>query len=178
MAVLPIVTAPDPVLKKKAEQVPEVNDDIKALLSDMAETMYAAKGIGLAAPQVGVSLRVIVVDVDQDDRGAEGKLYKMVNPEIIWSSDEIKSYQEGCLSLPDQYEDVERPAEVTLKYLDETGKKEEMKVSGLLGICIQHEIDHLNGTLFVDHLGSVKRRMILEKLKKEKKKLARQKKDG
>ncbi|WP_299375886.1 peptide deformylase [uncultured Kiloniella sp.] len=164
MAILDIVIAPDPVLKVVCEPVKEVNDEIRELLTSMLETMYKAPGIGLAACQVGVTKRVIVVDVSDDKE--ENQPYCMVNPEITWESDEYSVYQEGCLSLPEQYADVERPAAIKMTYLDETGKKIELEADGLLATCIQHEIDHLDGVLFVDHISKLKRGMIMKKLKK------------
>ncbi len=164
MAILDIVIAPDPVLKTVCEPVKEVNDEIRELLKNMLETMYKAPGIGLAACQVGVTKRVIVVDVSDDKE--ENQPYCMVNPEITWESDEYSVYQEGCLSLPEQYADVERPAAIKMTYLDETGKKIELEADGLLATCIQHEIDHLDGVLFVDHISKLKRGMIMKKLKK------------
>lgn len=164
MAILDIVIAPDPVLKVVCEPVKEVNDEIRELLTSMLETMYKAPGIGLAACQVGVTKRVIVVDVSDDKE--ENQPYCMVNPEITWESDEYSVYQEGCLSLPEQYADVERPAAIKMTYLDETGKKIELEADGLLATCVQHEIDHLDGVLFVDHISKLKRGMIMKKLKK------------
>jgi peptide deformylase len=164
MAILDIVIAPDPVLKTVCEPVKEVNDEIRELLKNMLETMYKAPGIGLAACQVGVTKRVIVVDVSDDKE--ENQPYCMVNPEITWESEEYSVYQEGCLSLPEQYADVERPAAIKMIYLDETGTKVELEADGLLATCIQHEIDHLDGVLFVDHISKLKRGMIMKKLKK------------
>ncbi|WP_120497864.1 peptide deformylase [Kiloniella sp. EL199] len=164
MAILDIVIAPDPVLKTVCEPVKEVNDEIRELLTNMLETMYKAPGIGLAACQVGVTKRVIVVDVSDDKE--ENQPYCMVNPEVTWESDEYSVYQEGCLSLPEQYADVERPTAIKMTYLDEAGKKVELEADGLLATCIQHEIDHLDGVLFVDHISKLKRGMIMKKLKK------------
>lgn len=179
MAVLPIYVAPHPVLKKPAEPVAAVTDDIRALVKDMFETMYATRGIGLAAPQVGHSLRILVMDVEQtgdtpegDDAEAAptalvpGKPIAVINPEIVWTSDELNTYEEGCLSIPGQYAEVERPEKVRVKYLDENGQAQEMEADGLLATCVQHEIDHLDGVLFVDHLSTLKRDMLLRKLKK------------
>ncbi|SCA55643.1 peptide deformylase [Candidatus Terasakiella magnetica] len=167
MAILEILTAPDPVLKKKAAPVVDVNDSIRALLDDMLETMYDAPGIGLAAPQVGILQQVIVIDVSEDDEGA--KPVKMINPEITWASEELASYEEGCLSVPKSFGDVERPEKVKVKYLDENGAPQEMEAYGLLATCIQHEIDHLNGKLFIDHISRLKRAIIIKKLTKLKK---------
>lgn len=176
MALLPIYVAPHPVLKKPAEPVAAVTDEIRTLIKDMFETMYATRGIGLAAPQVGHSLRVLVMDVEQSggESGedgevpplAPGKPIAVINPEIVWSSDEQNVYEEGCLSIPGQYAEVERPEKVRVKYLDENGQPQEMEADGLLATCVQHEIDHLDGVLFVDHLSSLKRDMLMRKLKK------------
>ncbi|WP_417798770.1 peptide deformylase [Terasakiella pusilla] len=167
MAILPILTAPDPILKKRAQPVEEVTDDIRTLLDDMVETMYDAPGIGLAAPQVGVLQQIIVVDVTDEDE--EPLAYKMINPEITWSSDDLSIYEEGCLSVPQSYSEVERPAEIKVTYLDENGAAQELEADGLLATCIQHEIDHLNGTLFIDHISRIKRSIIMRKLTKMKK---------
>ena len=166
MALLPILIAPDPRLKLKAKPVATVDDAVRRLMDDMAETMYAAPGIGLAAPQVGVLQRVIVADVAKD--GEERQLMRMANPEIVWVSEELLAYNEGCLSLPEHYADVERPAEARIRYLDHEGKPQEIHAKGLLATCLQHEIDHLEGTLFVDHISSLKRNIILRKLAKTK----------
>ncbi len=167
MALLPIITAPDPRLKQVCPSVEQVDDEIRQLLEDMLETMYEAPGIGLAAPQVGVLKRVIVVDVSRDDE--ERTPLKLVNPELTWVSDHDASYDEGCLSLPEHYAEVVRPAEIKVEYLDEDGKKQELAADGLLATCIQHEIDHLDGILFVDHISALKRNMILRKLLKARK---------
>jgi len=167
VAILPILTAPDPILKKKAEPVDEVTDEIRTLLDDMVDTMYDAPGIGLAAPQVGVLKRVIVIDVT--DEGEEPFAYKMVNPEVIWESEELSLYEEGCLSVPQSFSEVERPSEVKVKYLDEHGIPHEIEADGLLATCVQHEIDHLEGTLFIDHISRIKRSIIMRKLNKMKK---------
>ena len=164
MALREILIVPDPRLKKECEPVEAVNDEIKTLLNDMLETMYAAPGIGLAAPQIGVMKRVVVMDVSDDKDKPEP--LKLINPEIIWESEETSIYQEGCLSIPEQYADVERPAEVGLRYLDENGKEHEIEADGLLATCIQHELDHLDGILFTDYLSALKRNMILKKVQK------------
>lgn len=169
MAILPILIAPDPVLEAVSKPVEVVDDEIRILLRDMAETMYSAPGIGLAAPQVGVSLRVIVVDIEYGDDPLSRNPLKIVNPEITWLSDEDTSYEEGCLSIPKHYADVVRPRALKLKYLDEFGKEQTLEAQDLLAICIQHEIDHLDGILFIDHLSNIKRTMIMRKLLKEKK---------
>jgi len=167
MAILPILTAPDPLLKKKSVDVVEVNDDIRTFLNDMVETMYDAPGIGLAAPQVGVLKNIIVVDVSEDD---ENNIpMKMINPKITWASEELSSYEEGCLSVPQSYAEIERPSKVRIKYLDETGTEHEIDADGMLATCVQHEIDHLEGTLFIDHMSRIKRSIIMRKLTKMKK---------
>lgn len=164
MAILPILVAPHPVLKKKAEPVEKVDADIVKLMDDMLETMYDAPGIGLAAPQVGVSKRILVMDIARDDE--DPKPIRMANPEIIWESEETAPYEEGCLSFPDQYAEVIRPREVKVRYLDENNESQEMQADELLATCVQHEIDHLDGVVFVDYLSTVKRSMIMRKLKK------------
>ncbi|MBS0539215.1 MAG: peptide deformylase [Proteobacteria bacterium] len=171
MALMTILTAPDPRLKKKALPVAAVDDGVRRLMDDMLETMYAAPGIGLAAPQVDVLKRVIVLDIDREDTRT-GPLF-MANPEIVDASDEDASYEEGCLSLPDHYSDVVRPAKVTVRYLDRDGAQKELACEGLLATCVQHEIDHLDGILFVDHISALKRNMILRKLLKTRKEAER-----
>ena len=166
MAKLPIVAAPDPRLKIKARPVSCVDDKIRRLMDDMLETMYAAIGVGLAAPQVGQSSRVIVLDIARD--GEKPQPMKLANPEIIWRSSELTTGSEGCLSLPEHYADVSRPERIRLRYVDYQNEIREVEASGLLATCLQHEIDHLDGVLFVDHLSSLKRGMILRKLAKAK----------
>lgn len=172
MAKRPIIWAPDPVLKTKCTPVPAVDDEIRALMDDMLDTMYAAPGIGLAAPQVGVTKRVIVVDVSEKDQ--PNAPICLANPEIVWTSDETAPHEEGCLSLPDLYADVERPVAVKVRYLDRDGAKQELDADGLLAICLQHEIDHIDGILFVDHLSALKRNMFLKKMVKAKKTRSRE----
>ena len=167
MAVLPIITAPDKRLKVKSEPVEHVDAYLAALMDDMLETMYLAPGVGLAAPQVGVTKRIIVIDVGKSEE--ERVPLRMANPEIVWESEDWSVYEEGCLSLPEYYADVERPEQVRVKYIDQTNTERELEAEGLLATCIQHEIDHLEGVLFVDHLTSIKRGMILRKLQKAKK---------
>lgn len=180
MTIREILTAPDPRLKQKAPPVKAVTDAERAELDDLLETMYAAQGIGLAATQVGIMKRLLVLDVEQTSEecshgghphthAVPGKPMKFVNPEIIWSSDALNTYKEGCLSFPAHYADVKRPAEVKIRYLDERGNEQELHARGLLATCIQHEIDHLDGITFVDHLSRIRRDMILRKLKKAKK---------
>ncbi len=167
MALLPIIIAPDPRLKKIAARVERVDDEIRRLMDDIVETMHEAPGIGLAAPQVGVLKRIIVVDIARDEE--KPRPYRMVNPDLIWVSDEDATYEEGCLSLPEHYADVARPAAIKVRYLDEQGESCELEAGGLLATCVQHEIDHLDGILFVDHISALKRGMILRKLTKTKK---------
>jgi peptide deformylase len=167
MAILPIVIAPDPRLKQVCAPVTRVDDQVRRLMDDMLETMYAAPGIGLAAPQVGVLQRIIVLDVTPDE--AERQPYRMANPELIWVSDQDCNAEEGCLSLPDYFGDVVRPADIRVRYLDHEGEIRETAAGGLLATCIQHEMDHLEGILFVDHMSALKRNMILRKLLKAKK---------
>ena len=164
MAVLPIITAPDRRLKVKSTPVEAVDDDVRKLLGDMLETMHAAPGIGLSAVQVGVPKCLITVDVSRDDED-NAPLF-LANPEIIEYSNEILTFSEGCLSLPDQFADLPRPEAIILDYLDYDGAQQQIQADGLLSRCIQHEMDHLLGRLFVDHLSAVKRSMILRKLEK------------
>lgn len=166
MALLSIITAPDPRLKIRAKPVARVDDRVRRLMDDMLETMYQAPGIGLAAPQVGEPLEVIVVDCARE--GEPPQPLKLANPVILWQSEERITVNEGCLSLPEHYADVERPAEVKVRYLDEENEIRELHAKGLLATCIQHEMDHLNGVLFVDHISALKRSIILRKLVKSK----------
>jgi peptide deformylase len=166
MAKLDIIVAPDPRLKLKCAPVAKVDAAVRRLMDDMLETMYAAPGIGLAAPQVGVTKRVIVVDAAA--KGQPPAPYRMANPEIVWASDEDNVYNEGCLSLPEHYADVVRPKAVRVRYLDHENEVRELAVDGLLATCVQHEMDHLDGILFVDHISALKRNMILRKLLKAK----------
>ena len=166
MAVLPIITAPDPRLKIIAKPVAKVDAKVRRLMDDMLDTMYGSIGIGLAAPQVGVAQRVIVVDVARE--GEKARPIRIANPEIIWRSEETTIANEGCLSLPEHYADVSRAAQIRLRYLDHENEIREMEADGLLATCIQHEIDHLDGVLFVDHISALKRGMILRKLQKAK----------
>jgi len=170
MAVLPIITAPDPRLKVKCTPVDAVDSEVRQLMDDMLETMYLAPGIGLAAPQVGVTKRILVVDCSPKDGPAEP--IRMANPEIVWQSETLCLYEEGCLSLPEQYAEVERPDKVRVRYRDENDMEQELEAEGLLATCVQHEIDHLDGVIFVDHISSLKRRMILRRLQKLKRQQA------
>jgi len=164
MTILPILVAPDPRLKAKAQSVEAVNSEIRQLMDDMLESMYKARGIGLAAPQVGVSKRVIVMDISTEDE--EPNPLRMANPEIIWASEDQLVHEEGCLSLPEQFADVMRPTAVKVRYLDHENEIRELVAEEMLAICVQHEMDHLEGTLFVDRLTNLKRNMILRKLQK------------
>ena len=170
MAVRPILETPDPRLRAISTPVDAVDDDVRALVADMFDTMYDAPGIGLAAIQINVARRVLVIDL-QDD-GPDGERVKdprvFINPEIYDPSVETSVFNEGCLSIPDQYADVERPAAVSARWLDEQGKAHEGRIEGMLATCLQHEIDHLNGVLFIDHLSRLKRDMVLKKLDKAK----------
>jgi peptide deformylase len=167
-ALLPILLVPDAKLRAKARPVgPGDTEAVRALAPRMLATMYKAPGIGLAAPQIGELLRLIVVDIQPDD---QPQPYVMVNPEIVAASEQLAAREEGCLSLPNQYAEVIRPAEIKLRWLDLDGSKREMAAEGLLATCLQHEIDHLNGVLFVDHISALKRNMLLRKLAKELKK--------
>ncbi|KAA0581676.1 peptide deformylase [Azospirillum sp. CT11-132] len=164
MARLPILVAPHPILKRKAQPVAEVDARVVKLMDDMVETMYDANGIGLAAPQVGVLDRVIVVDVHE--KGEPANPMRLANPEIVWSSDEKSVCEEGCLSVPEQYAEVTRPQRIRVRYLDEKNQQQEIEADGMLATCIQHEIDHLNGVLFVDYLSMLKRNILLKKVQK------------
>jgi peptide deformylase len=170
MARLPILVAPDPRLKVKAKAVDKVDAEICQLMDDMLETMYDANGIGLAAPQVGVQKRVLVMDITKDDE--EPNPILMANPEIVWASEDEELREEGCLSLPDQFADVVRPRAVRVRYLDHQNEVRELDADGLVAVCVQHEMDHLEGTLFVDHISLLKRNMILRKLTKSRRGLA------
>ncbi len=161
-----IINVPDPVLKETAQAVSSVDAAIQKQMDKMLATMYEAPGIGLAANQVNLLNRVLVMDLARPDDGEEKSPICMANPEIIWESEEMSVMEEGCLSIPRQYADVERPANVRVKYLGYDGKEAELEASGLLSHCVQHEIDHLNGVLFIDYLSSLKRNMILRKVDK------------
>lgn len=174
MALLPIIEVPDAMLRAKSAPVERIDDDLRRLVSDMFDTMYAAPGIGLAAVQVAVPRRVMVIDLqDPEEEGGEPvcKPHAFINPEIVWSSDERRVYNEGCLSIPDQYAEIERPASVRARWLDEQGQSHEAEVDGLLATCVQHEVDHLDGVLFIDHLSRLKRDIVLRKLAKARKEL-------
>ena len=164
-----IIIEPDPILRKKSASLEKVDDDLRKLMDDMLETMYSAPGIGLAAVQIGVLKRLIVIDISRNDE--KKKPLFLVNPEITFKSNRTSTYEEGCLSLPGHFAEIERPAECHLNFIDYNGKKQNLKTGGLLATCIQHEIDHLNGVLFIDYLSKLKRDMIIKKLKKNKKEL-------
>ncbi len=172
MAILPIVEVPDPRLRQISLPVKEVNAEVRALIKDMFETMYDAPGIGLAAIQVGVPIRVLVMDLHEpEEEGGEpvNEPRVFINPEILTHADEEVPYLEGCLSVPDQYAEVERPDHIRARWLDEHGKRHEEQLDGLLATCLQHEMDHLEGILFIDHLSRLKREMVLKKLAKMRK---------
>ncbi len=165
MALRDILTVPHPVLKQVSEPVASVDDDLRALMDDMLETMYAAPGIGLAAVQIGVPKRVIVMDLAREGEPPQPRHF--VNPQITWRSEETLPYEEGCLSVPEIYDAVERPARVRLTYLDYQGQSVEEEAEGLYAVCIQHEMDHLEGVLFIDHLSRLKRERAVKQVKKQ-----------
>jgi peptide deformylase len=167
-----ILIHPDPRLRKPCAPVPEVTDDIRALGRDLLETMYHAPGIGLAAPQVGVNLRVIAMDCVKDPEVVARPMV-LVNPEVIWRSEDVSTYDEGCLSIPDIYYEIDRPAEVRVRWTDLDGAVQEEHFTGLWATCVQHEIDHLDGKLFIDYLGPLKRQMVTRKMEKLKRERAR-----
>ena len=171
MAILPILEVPDARLRRISEPVAEVTDEIRTLIADMFETMYDAPGIGLAAPQVGVTKRLIVMDCIKDGPPEPIVLF---NPQVIWSSEDLSTYEEGCLSIPDHYADVTRPAEVRVRWLGLDGKTHERDFDGLWATCAQHEMDHLDGKLFIDHLGPIKRQLITRKMVKLKRERGRE----
>jgi peptide deformylase len=166
VTVRPILVAPDPRLKAVAKDVAKVDGEIRRLIDDVLETMYEADGIGLAAVQIGVVQRVIVMDIDQKDGKRNPRVF--INPKILWASEELASFEEGCLSVPEIWEEVERPARIRAEYLGRDGKKETLEADGLLADCLQHEMDHLDGILFIDHLSRLKRSIALRKLAKAK----------
>lgn len=166
MAVRPILTAPDPRLKEVSRDVDRVDAEIRMLVDDMFDSMYAAKGIGLAAIQIGVPKRVIVMDLAQKDGDSEPLVF--INPKLLWTSDELMVCEEGCLSVPDIWEEVARPAHIKAEHLDRDGQRIVLEAEGLLATCLQHEMDHLDGILFVDHLSRLKRSIALRKLAKAK----------
>jgi peptide deformylase len=165
MAIREILVVPHPVLKQVSERVETVDDALRTLMDDMLETMYAAPGIGLAAVQVGVPKRVIVMDIAGKDELRQPRYF--INPEIVWASEETAPYEEGCLSVPDIYDEVERPARVKIRYLNYAGEPVEEDAEGIFAVCIQHEMDHLEGVLFIDHLSRLKREQAIKKVKKQ-----------
>ncbi|MBW8788772.1 peptide deformylase [Rhizobium leguminosarum] len=164
MTIKPLIILPDPVLRQLSKPIERVDADLQRLADDMLETMYDAPGIGLAAIQIGVPRRMLVIDIARE--GEEKQPQVFINPEILTSSDERSVYEEGCLSIPDYYAEVERPATVSVKYLDRNGKEQTVEADGLLATCLQHEIDHLNGVLFIDHISRLKREMVIKKFTK------------
>ncbi len=172
MSVLEILKIPNPLLKKKSEPIIDVNPSIRRILDDMADTMYSARGIGLAAPQIGVLKRLVVIDISRIEEDENGKLIGekstqyFINPEIIASSEECSSENEGCLSVPEEWEAITRPDEVTVKYLDRSGREQTLHCTGLLARCIQHEIDHLNGVVFIDRVSKIKKDIIIRRAKR------------
>ena len=171
MAKKQIITIPNPLLRKISEPVTSINNEEKKLMDDMLETMYAAPGIGLAAVQVGVLKRIIVIDLSKD--GEKKTPLFIVNPQITFKSDDLISYEEGCLSIPNQFAEIKRPSSCKVNFLDYNGKKKEINADGLLATCIQHEVDHLNGILFIDHLSKLKKDLIKKKTKKQIKEINR-----
>jgi peptide deformylase len=167
MAIRPILIAPDPRLKAVSTPAAKVDAEIRKLAEDMADSMYAADGIGLAAVQIGVPKRVIVMDLDQKDGKKDWRVF--INPKITWASEEMATFEEGCLSVPEIWDDVERPARIKAEYLDLDGKTVEIEADGMLATCLQHEMDHLEGVLFIDHFSRLKRSMAIKKLTKAKK---------
>jgi peptide deformylase len=166
MSIRPILTAPDPRLKAVSTDVEKVDDEIRRLIDDMAASMYDADGIGLAAIQIGVPKNVIVMDLDQKSGQKNPRAF--INPKILWASEELATFEEGCLSVPEIWEDVDRPARIKAEYLDRAGNTQVLEADGLLATCLQHEMDHLKGVLFIDHLSKLKRSIALRKLQKAK----------
>jgi len=171
MSLRPILIHPDPRLRKTVPSVTEVTPSVRTLAEDMLETMYDAPGIGLAGPQIGALHRIFVMDCDRDDPGSCPTV--CINPEVIWTADEMVTSEEGCLSIPDYFADVDRFEAITLRYTDLDGKLQENRLEGQWSICAQHELDHLDGKLFIDYLSAIRRRMVTQKMKKLKKEMAR-----
>ncbi|MGU3452790.1 peptide deformylase [Methylobacterium sp. 391_Methyba4] len=161
MTIRPLVILPDPVLRLGSEPVGPITGEIRTLVADMFETMYDAPGVGLAAIQIGVAKRVVTIDTSKEEGVRDARVF--INPEIVWSSEERRVYDEGCLSIPDYYAEVERPDRVRVRFRDIDGNEQEIEADGLLSTCIQHEIDHLNGVLFIDHLSKLKRDRVIKK---------------
>lgn len=168
MDIYKVITLPDPILRQTAQDVARIDDSVRAQMKKMIETMYAAEGVGLAANQVGLLNRVIVIDTSRREHDNPNPI-AMANPQILWRSEELWTCKEGCLSIPQQYADVERPKSVRVKYWDEKGEEKELEASGLASSCLQHEIDHLDGKLFIDYLSRIKRELILKRLEKAQK---------
>jgi len=168
MTTKPLVLLPDPILRESSRPVERVDDELRRFADDMLETMYDAPGIGLAAVQVGEPIRLLVIDVSKEDEPKNPQIF--INPEVVATGDGVSTYEEGCLSIPDYYAEVERPATVTVNYLDRSGKESTVTADGVFATCLQHEIDHLNGILFIDHISKLKRDMVVKKFTK----LARQ----
>jgi peptide deformylase len=164
MTIRPLVYLPDPILKMPSTMIESVSTKVRRLADDMLETMYDAPGIGLAAVQIGEPVRMVVIDLEKDPDARKPQVF--INPEVIWSSDERSVYEEGCLSIPDYYADVERPATVRVRHLGLDGKQHEIEAKELLATCLQHEIDHLNGVLFIDYISKLKRQMVVKKFTK------------
>jgi peptide deformylase len=164
MSIKPLILLPDPVLRQVSKPVEQIDSSVKKLAGDMFETMYDAPGIGLAAIQIGVPLCMLVIDLAKQDEPKQPQIF--INPEIVSRSDERSTYEEGCLSIPEYYADVERPATVRVKFIDGNGQEQELEADGLLATCLQHEIDHLNGVLFIDHISKLKRDMVVRRFKK------------
>ena len=169
MTIKKIITVPDPILKEVSEPINKVDSKIRLLLNDMLETMYEAPGIGLAAVQIGIPQRLVVIDVswNKEDGNKDPKF--LINPKIVSKSEKLSSYEEGCLSIPDQYAEIERPESCVVEYLNYDGKKSTLKADGILSTCVQHEIDHLNGVLFIDYLSKLKRNIMIKKVTKSSK---------
>ncbi|KQO77046.1 peptide deformylase [Rhizobium sp. Leaf262] len=164
MTIKPLIILPDPLLRQQSKPIEQVDAEIVRLADDMLETMYDAPGIGLAAIQIGVPRRMLVIDISREDEDRKPVVF--INPEILTVSDDVSTYEEGCLSIPDYYAEVERPAALTVGYIDRDGKQQTVEADGLLATCLQHEIDHLNGVLFIDHISRLKRDMVIKKFTK------------
>ena len=167
-----IIIEPDPLLRKKSTEIEKVDNDLRKLMDDMLETMYSASGIGLAAVQIGILKRLIVIDISEGEEKKKNPLF-LINPIITSRSKDTSIYEEGCLSIPGHFAEIERPAQCHINFLDYTGKQKQLKADGLLSTCIQHEIDHLDGKLFIDYLSKLKKDMIIKKLVKQKKEIER-----
>ncbi|MBB3946753.1 peptide deformylase [Rhizobium skierniewicense] len=164
MTIKPLIILPDPLLRQQSKPIEQVDAEITRLADDMLDTMYDAPGIGLAAIQIGVPRRMLVIDISREDEDRNPVVF--INPEILKVSDDVSAYEEGCLSIPDYYAEVERPASLTVGYIDRDGKKQTVEADGLLATCLQHEMDHLNGVLFIDHISRLKRDMVIKKFTK------------